>query len=244
MPAGTGTARVDLSVSLAEARDREGQPGGLRGGLRAAADLFDEATAQVIAARLGRVLAAVAAGPGIRLHEVRVLGDDERAQLVDGWNDTAAPVPGGTVPELIAAQAARTPDAAAVTCGDSVVSYGELAARAARLARLLVSQGAGPEQVVGLCLDRGPDMITAIVGVWLAGAAYLPLDPGYPPARLGHMLAASGARLVVTRGGLPAGLAAPGTTVVDLADPRAAARMAAMPADTPPARLARTSWRT
>ena len=137
--------------------------------------------------------------------------------------------PGGTVPELIAAQAARTPDAVAVTCGDSVVSYGELAARAARLARLLVSQGAGPEQVVGLCLDRGPDMVTAIVGVWLAGAAYLPLDPGYPPARLGHMLAASGARLVVTRGGLPAGLAAPGTTVVDLADPRAAAELAGLP---------------
>ena len=136
------------------------------------------------------------------------------------------------------AQAARIPDAVAVVCGDSVVSYGELAARAGRLARFLVSQGAGPERVVGLCLDRGAEMVTAIVGVWLAGAAYLPLDPAYPPPRLGHMLAASGARLVVTRGGLPGGLAAPDAVVVDLADPRATAQVAAMPAGAPPARLA------
>ena len=135
------------------------------------------------------------------------------------WNDTAAAL----VPELIVARAARTPDAAAVVCGDAVLSYGELAGRAGRLARYLVSQGAGPEQVVGLCLDRGPDMITAIVGVWLAGAAYLPLDPAYPPPRLEYMLAASSAGLVVTRGGLPGGLAVPGTAVVDLADPRVAA---------------------
>ena len=91
-----------------------------------------------------------------------------------------------------------------------MVSYGELAARAARLARYLRRAGAGPEQVVGLCLDRGPEMITAIVGAWLAGAAYLPLDPAYPAARLGYMLAASRAALVVCRGGLPAGLAARG----------------------------------
>ena len=84
---------------------------------------------------------------------------------------------------------------------------------------------------MGLCLERGAEMVAAIVGVWLAGAAYLPLDPGYPAARLGYMLAASGAGLVVCRGGLPAGLAVPGATAVaDLADPRTGAQVAAMPA--------------
>ena len=84
---------------------------------------------------------------------------------------------------------------------------------------------------MGLCLDRGAEMVTAIVGVWLAGAAYLPLDPGYPPARLEYMLAASRARA----GGDPRraarpGWPPPGTAVVDLDDPRVAAQIAGMPA--------------
>jgi amino acid adenylation domain-containing protein len=238
VPGGTAMARFDLEIVLAEARRGDGAAAGLRGVLRATADLFDEATAQVIAGRLGRVLTAVAAGPGARLRQVQVLDPAERAQLVDEWNDTAAPVPPVLVPELITGQAARVPDAAAVVCGDAVLSYGELAVRAGRLARYLRQAGAGPETVVGLCLDRAADMITAMAGAWLAGAAYLPLDPGYPPARQQAMLAASRARLVLTRGGAPEGLAAPGITVADLADPQVAARIAAMPAGPPPVRQA------
>ena len=187
---------------------------------------------------LDNLVTALDTAPGTPLHAVPVLDQAERAQLVEGWNGAAAPVPAGLVPELIAARAARAPDAVAVVCGDAVLSYGELAARAGKLARFLISQGAGPEQVVGLCLDRGADMVTAIVGVWLAGAAYLPLDPGYPAQRLGYMLEASRARLVVTRGGLPAGLAAPGTTIVDLDAPQVAARLAGLPGAAPSARLA------
>ncbi len=239
MPAGTGAARFDLEVTLAEPRGSDGAAG-LRGMLRAAADLFDEPTAQVIAGQLGRVLAAVAARPDIRLHQVRVLGADERAQVVDKWNDTATGAPasimaGGfdldiTVAELCAMWAARIPDAIAVHCEDVSVSYGELDARANKLARYLRQAGAGPEQVVGLCLNRGADMITAILGVWKAGAAYLPLDPFYPAQRLEHMLTASEAGLVVTRGGLPGGLAVPAhTAVADLGDPRVAAAIAGLP---------------
>ena len=191
---GTRRPGSTWSVSLvSEARGEQACPGGLRGVVIGAADLFDEVTARVIAGRLGRVLAAVAAGPGIRLREVGVLGEDERAQVVSGWNDTTAPAPAQMVPELVIAQSARTPDAVAVCCDGAVLSYGELAARAGRLARYLRQAGAGPETVVGLCLERGAEMVTAILGVWLAGAAYLPLDPGYPAARLGFMLADSGA---------------------------------------------------
>ena len=92
--AGAGPARFDLDVSLGEARAGQGLPGGLRGRLTVAADLFDEATARVIAARFTRVLAAVAADPQVRLHQVRVLDEAERAQVVAGWNDTGGGCPG------------------------------------------------------------------------------------------------------------------------------------------------------
>ena len=205
--AGLTQARFDLTVAVSEVTGGDGRPRGLRGSVTAAADLFDEDTAHAIAVRLGRVLAAVAAAPRARLHEITVLDPDERARLLAGWNDTAAAVPAATVPELIAAQAARTPDAVAVISGDAHVSYGELDARAGRLARLVAGAGAGPESVVGLCLEQDAQMVTAIAAVLRAGAAYLPLDPGYPRARLALLLADSGAGVLVAGPGLAAGLA-------------------------------------
>ncbi len=102
-----------------------------------------------------------------------------------------------------------------------------------QLARLLAAAGTGPEQVVGLCLDTGPDMIMAILATWLAGAAYLPLDPAWPAARLAHILSASHARLAVCRGALPGaasgGAPAAGVEITDLADPRTAAELAGLP---------------
>ena len=226
--AGTGMARFDLDVLLGEARGGPGGPGGpggLRGRLMAAADLFDEGTAHAMAARFAAVLAAVAADPRIRPRQADILDPAERAQILREWNDTATPVPDGSIAELFAAQAGQVPDAIAVCCGDACVSYGHLLERAARLAGYLRAAGAGPETVVGLCLDRGAEMVTAVVGAWLAGAAYLPLDPDYPAERLAFMLADSGAGLVVTRGGLPAGL--PAVPAVDLSDPEVVAAVAA-----------------
>ena len=124
--------------------------------------------------------------------------------------------------------------------GDSVLSYGELAVQTGRLAWYLAVRGAGPEQVVGLCLDRGPELVTAILGTWLAGAAYLPLDREWPGRRLGWMLADAGARLVITSGVLPAGMSVPDdVTVVDLDNPVTAAELAAPPAARPPGRPGR-----
>ena len=123
------------------------------------------------------------------------------------WNQTAAEVPAATVPELVAAQAARAPDAVAVCGGGQWVSYRELLGRAGRLGGFLRDAGAGPETVVGLCLERGPEMVAAVLGAWLAGAAYLPLDPGWPARRLGFMLGDSGAVLVLGTGAALGGAA-------------------------------------
>ena len=132
------------SISLARGAGADGAPGGLRGQLMAAADLFDAGTARAIAGRLARVLAAVAADPEVRLRQVEVLDAAERAQVVTGWNDTAAPVPAG-----IGAGADRGAGGAGPGCGGGgavgtcSVSYGELVARAGRLARLLAAAGGG-----------------------------------------------------------------------------------------------------
>ena len=233
LPGGGGAARFDLDLTLTETRDRHGQPGGLRGTVHAAADLFHPDTAKATANRFSQVLTAVADSPATRLHEIQVLDSGERALVVEAWNNTAATVPDAAAAELIWAQAAARPDAVAVTRDGASVSYRELAGRAARLAWYLRSVGARAETVVGLCLDRGPEMVTAILGVWLAGAAYLPLDREYPAARLEHMLADSGAGLLVTSGG-PTGLAA--GRVIELDDPRVVAEVASMPADLPPVR--------
>ena len=110
------------------------------------------------------MLAAVAADPGLRVSQVDVLEAAERHQVLAGWNDTAVAVGPGMVPELVAGQAARTPDAVAVTCEGELVSYAELAARAGRLAGYLAGLGAGPESVVGVCLPRGAEMVARCWG--------------------------------------------------------------------------------
>jgi amino acid adenylation domain-containing protein len=226
VPAGLPQAVVDLHLSLAETFGA-GRPAGIGGVLTAAADLFGPGTARGIAARLVRVLAAVAATPGTRLHRVPVLAAAEREQIVHRWNDTAREVPGGTAAGLVAARAAQVPDAVAVACGDVRVSYGELRARAARLATCLAVRGAGPETVVGLCLPRGTDMVVAILACWQAGAAYLPVDPGYPPERIAFMLADSQAAIVVGTAAVLGELPGGQTRLVAVDDPVTAAAVAA-----------------
>jgi amino acid adenylation domain-containing protein/non-ribosomal peptide synthase protein (TIGR01720 family) len=150
-----------------------------------------------LADRLVGVLEQVAADPAVRLSAISVLEGDERARVVERWNDTAQPIPAGTMVDRIAARVASSPGSVAVRSGDRVLSYAELEARSNRLARYLAGVGVGPETVVGLCLPRGVDMVVGLLAVWKAGGAYVPLDPEYPGERLAYMVADSGAAVVL-----------------------------------------------
>ncbi len=231
MQAGTGTAEFDLDLSVAETRDAAGSPAGLRGRVTVAADLFDPATAAVIARRFERILTAVAADPQARVRAVPVLAESERAQILARWNDTAQPVPAGSVLGLFDEVVAGTPDAVAVTCDRLSLTYAELDGRAERLAGLLTGRGAGPESVVAVVMDRSAELVVAVLAVLKAGAAYLPVDPAYPAERIGYMLAdARPVCLLATRrpgdGGpqadgaltdlAPAGVASPGVALANL----------------------------
>src|SRR6185437_4689690 len=185
---GGSMARFDLDVSLREVLGADGAPGGLQGEVAGAADLFDAGTVAVIARRLERVLEVVASEPRLRVSHVDVLEAAERRQLVKEWNDTAVELPPMPVPEMIAGQVARIPDGTAVSCDGEQVSYAELWARAERLAGHLARLGAGRESVVAVHLPRGIELVVAMLAVWRAGAAYLPVDPGLPGGRITFML--------------------------------------------------------
>ncbi|MEU8584195.1 amino acid adenylation domain-containing protein [Streptomyces abikoensis] len=195
----TRTARFDLTVHLEERPD-----GGIDGSLEYATALFDPATAHRLTGQYTRLLAAVADAPGTRLSGLEIFDAAERALLLDGPREplgTSAPLDLEAlrpVHETIARQAAATPDATAVVHGGRRIAYRELDATANRVAHRLRELGAGPEDTVGVLLDRGPELVATLLGVWRAGAAYVPLDPGYPDERLAFMLADTATRLVVT----------------------------------------------
>ncbi|MFD7033649.1 amino acid adenylation domain-containing protein [Streptomyces sp. NPDC059917] len=232
VPTGTAVAKFDLDVSVAEGFDAAGAPAGLSGLLTVAADLFDRESGERLVERWVRVLDALTANPRTRLSGVGILGEDERHQVLTEWNDTAAEVAPVSLPELFHGHATRNPEATAVVFEGAGVSYGELDARANRLAHHLVSQGVGAESVVGLCLPRGADMVVAILAVWKAGGAYVPLDPEYPAERLAFMLTDSGARVVVGRRDTAQDLPAT-CPAVWLDDPHTGAELAELP-DTAP----------
>jgi amino acid adenylation domain-containing protein len=166
-------------------------------------DLYDRTTVLRLLDHYRRLLAAAIERPGTPLPELPLASRAERQQLLREWNDTASAYPrGATVHALVAEQARRRPAAVALETRGEAVSYGELAARAGRLARELRRRGVGAETRVALCLERSPGMVVATLAVLAAGGAYLPLDPEYPAPRLAFLLEDAGAPVVVTRGRL------------------------------------------
>ncbi|RST04453.1 amino acid adenylation domain-containing protein, partial [Streptomyces sp. WAC05950] len=213
-------AQFDLTLDVQEHRDAEGRPAGISGFLEYAAELFDHATAEDLAAALVRMVRLLASAPELPVGAADPLTPDARRRVLKEWNDTALPVPDATVPELFSARAARTPDATALVHGAERIGFAALDAWSDRLARRLVRDGAGPERVVAIALPRSPAAVAAILAVLKAGAAFVMVDTGYPAGRIAHMLADSAPALVVTDSAtaplLPLAQPAPGPARVPL----------------------------
>ncbi|MGI5446172.1 amino acid adenylation domain-containing protein [Streptomyces sp. CA-243310] len=194
----SGFTKFDLTLSLRELRGEQGAPGGLSGVLEYATDLFDEPTAAVLAEHLTRTLRAVAEDPGQRIGDVPLLSGREESRLAR-YNDTAAPsVAGGLIHEGFAEQARRTPDRIAVSYEEEELSYAALDARAGALAHRLVAAGVPRDGAVGVLLDRTPGLLVAVLAVLKCGAAYVPLDPRLPEARIRMIMEDVSARVLVT----------------------------------------------
>ncbi|HEY5835638.1 non-ribosomal peptide synthase/polyketide synthase [Streptomyces sp.] len=189
----TRTAGFDLTLEFGEAPD-----GALHADITYATDLFEAATAERLGEYLTVLLEAVATEPGRPLDRLSPLTPGRRRQVLEEWQGAVRDLPGGTVPELFAAQARRTPDAPALVTDHGQVSYGELDARADALARRLRALGLRPEERVGVLMDRSVELVTAELAVLKAGGAYVPLDVRAPRDRLRAMLAGTGARVVLT----------------------------------------------
>ncbi|SEF72071.1 non-ribosomal peptide synthetase [Paenibacillus sp. UNC499MF] len=204
---GTGSSKFDLTFELTENRRPDGEPCGIEGLLEYSADLYLPETAAALTRRFLKLLEQAAAQPDVPVGRISVLLEEERLALTakpespaakrsaaDGKPSSA----GRTLAERFEGQAALRPDAPAVVYGAQTLSYRQLNERANRIARLLMEEGAGPEQFVALALPRSADLPAAVLGVLKTGAAYLPLDPDYPADRLAYMLEDAGPSILVT----------------------------------------------
>ncbi|MFC9362814.1 amino acid adenylation domain-containing protein, partial [Rhodococcus sp. NPDC057014] len=232
-----------IRVSHSEGQDATNFPLVLVAGLEGELDLMleyqpalftnDEAT--LLGERLVRILEQLVADRSLPITRIDVLSPSERTRVLGEWAVTEPAPPSGvsTIADLFAAQVDRTPDTTAVVCGDDTLTFADLGARTARLARLLIDAGVGPESKVGLALPRTTDMVVAVFAVISAGGAYVPMDPAYPADRLAHMVSDARPTVVLSTaavaGELGEILSYSGAELVMLDDPSVQERLAALP---------------
>ncbi|MGD7360293.1 amino acid adenylation domain-containing protein, partial [Ralstonia pseudosolanacearum] len=212
--AGQAAAKFDMTLELRETSE------GLAGSLDYATALFDRETIERYLGYLHRLLKAMAADDSQEVNRIALLDEGERAQLLDSWNETAAPYPqASTIHGLFEAQVRRTPEAIAVEHEGQQVSYAELNARANRVAHALIGLGVGPDARVGLCAERSVELVIGLLGILKAGGGYVPLDPSYPQDRLTYMLEDSAPVAVLAQSNTREQLGALSVPVLDLASP-------------------------
>jgi amino acid adenylation domain-containing protein len=180
---GWESARFDLSIIVHDLPD-----GSLHLHVGYSTDLFDAGTVERLLANLRTLLASAATEPGSPISKLEIVARAQRAQLLEHWCDTDMPYDKRCLHELFGEQAARRPDAVAVIDAETRITYGELERRANQLAHTLIGAGASSGALVGICLERSADLLVALLGVLKSGAAYVPIDPSYPPERQEFML--------------------------------------------------------
>ena len=215
LPTRSESAKFDLSFYLRRSGDE-----GLSGSITYAMDLFDGERIERLSSHLITLLSSVVQGADQPASALNLLPEAER-QLIESWQQgPVVEVPELCVHELFEQQVERTPEAVAVVFGEQEISYGELNARANRLAHVLMARGVGPAVIVAVCLDRSIELVVALLAILKAGGAYLPLDPAWPPQRIGQILADAAPALVIGAAGLevPCGNDRP-TPLLRLDDP-------------------------
>jgi natural product biosynthesis luciferase-like monooxygenase protein len=167
--------------------------------LEYAENRISKSDAQAMAAQLETLLGAIATAPQTPIAKLELLPEAQRRQILEGWNDSTRALPEGQlVHELIREKAHEMGSAVAVVAGGESLTYAQLEQRADVLASYLASLGAGPDSMVGICMQRTTDMMVALLAILKSGAAYLPLDPDFPPSRLRYMVEDSGVSIVLS----------------------------------------------
>ncbi len=209
MPIHPGTSIFDMSWFAIEV------PEGLMIRAEYSTDLFEDATIARALGHFQRLLEASAAHPEQRISRLTMLGEEERQNVLMEFNATEAEFPSGLrLQDFFEASAAHVPEATALVCGKDRVSYGELNARANQIAHNLMKLGMAPDVLVGVFMERTPDLLAAILGVLKSGAAYVPLDPSYPPDRIATILEDAKAPIVLTQKSLTGELSGTAAKIV------------------------------
>ncbi|MBR0552699.1 non-ribosomal peptide synthetase [Stakelama marina] len=187
-----GGAKFDLYLELDE------RPDGMLGRFLYSTELFDAATIRRMIGHWLNIVARAAEDPDCLIRDMPLLDAHEEQRLASEWHDTTVPAPDYLLPQAIREQAKARPDSPAIRFAGESVSYAALDARADAIAAALRGAGLGTGDLIGICLDRSPDMVAALLGVHRIGAAYLPLDPDFPAARLDYIVGDAGVAALLT----------------------------------------------
>ncbi|MDH0894619.1 MULTISPECIES: amino acid adenylation domain-containing protein, partial [unclassified Pseudomonas] len=206
MSAQSREAKFELSLDVAYSRQT------IHASIEYNSELFTAGTIEHLAGHWLNLLDAMAEDPSRPLGELPLLSEPELSCITRDWNATRVDYPLEChVHRLVEEQAGRTPDAAALHCGELTLSYSQLNDHANRLAHRLIELGVGPESLVGIAMERSVELVVGMLAVLKAGGAYVPLDPAYPEERLAYMLQDSGVSLLLSQSHLSERLSSSGS---------------------------------